>query len=367
MYCLLYPFAFILFTLFMGFTHKGYAQATYPSQKYVCYKSPNRLKIDGKLNENAWERAEWTSEFVDIEGDKQPKPLYSTRVKMLWDDDFFYIAAELIEPNLWATYTERESVIYHENDFEVFIDPDGDTHHYYEYEINALGTDWDLMLTKPYRDQGMAVNGWNINQLQKGIQLVGTLNKPKDTDTKWVIELAFPWKILKECAPNGSKPTDLDQWRINFSRVEWRLTTQNGKYIKEINPQTQQSFPEYNWVWSPQGVIAMHQPESWGFVQFSAQTVGSTKVNFIENPDEIIKWQLRQLYYLEHSYFAKNQQFTDNIDTLLKSNQAISISNLTDLQIQTTQSRFEITSQGTNPQEVWHIQDDGRVWKSEKK
>ena len=30
------------------------------------------------------------------------------------------------------------------------------------------------------------------------------------------------------------------------------------------------SFPhEDNWVWSPQGEIAMHLPERWGFLQFS--------------------------------------------------------------------------------------------------
>ena len=30
------------------------------------------------------------------------------------------------------------------------------------------------------------------------------------------------------------------------------------------------AFPhEDNWVWSPQGEIAMHLPERWGFLQFS--------------------------------------------------------------------------------------------------
>ena len=56
---------------------------------------------------------------------------------MLWDDQFFYVGAELEEPHVWATLTERDSVIFHDNDFEVFIDPDGDTHLYYELEMNA--------------------------------------------------------------------------------------------------------------------------------------------------------------------------------------------------------------------------------------
>ena len=52
--------------------------------------------------------------------------------------------AELEEPEVWATLTERDSVIYHDNDFEVFIDPDGDNHDYYEFEINALGTTYQV-------------------------------------------------------------------------------------------------------------------------------------------------------------------------------------------------------------------------------
>ena len=50
------------------------------------------------------------------------------------------------------TLTEHDSVIFQDNDFEVFIDPDGDNHNYYEIEINALNTEWDLRLPKPYRD-----------------------------------------------------------------------------------------------------------------------------------------------------------------------------------------------------------------------
>ena len=75
---------------------------------------------------------------------------------MLWDDDFFYIAAALEEPHVWATLTEHDSVIFQDPDFEVFLDPDGDNHSYYEIEINALGTVWDLRLVKPYRDGGPA-------------------------------------------------------------------------------------------------------------------------------------------------------------------------------------------------------------------
>ena len=129
---------------------------------YVCYRANAPFTIDGDLSKPTWDAAPWTDDFVDIEGDKQPAPPLRTRVKMLWDDEYFYIGALMEEPHVWATLTEHDSVIFQDNDFEVFIDPDGDNHDYYEVEINALNTIWDLRLVKPYRDGGPALNEWEI-------------------------------------------------------------------------------------------------------------------------------------------------------------------------------------------------------------
>jgi hypothetical protein len=60
---------------------------------------------------------------------------------MLWDDDYFYFAADLQEPHLWATLTARDAAFFQDHGFEVFIDPDGDTHNYAELEINGVVAD----------------------------------------------------------------------------------------------------------------------------------------------------------------------------------------------------------------------------------
>ena len=200
------------------------------AKKYVCYRSSDAIEVDGKANEKSWSAAKWTDDFVDIEGDKKPKPLHRTRVKMLWDDKYFYFLAEMVEPHFWATYKKRDSVIFHENDFEIFIDPDADTHAYYELEINALSTVWDLMLLRPYRDGGGAIDSWDIAGLKKGVHLSGTLNDPSDEDKGWTVELALPWKVLEEANSPDMRPKAGDQWRVNFSRVQWLLDVKEGKY-----------------------------------------------------------------------------------------------------------------------------------------
>src|SRR5262245_14094530 len=112
------------------------AQSPYvPPKGYVCHRAATPPAIDGKLDDAAWRNAPWTDDFVDIEGDLRPRPRFRTRAKMLWDDHFFYVAAEMEEPHVWGTLTEHDSIIFHDNDFEVFIDPNGDNQEYYEFEI----------------------------------------------------------------------------------------------------------------------------------------------------------------------------------------------------------------------------------------
>jgi hypothetical protein len=153
-------------------------------QEYTCKKTSKPLIIDGKMNDSAWRSAPWTQVFVDIEGEAKPKPRFRTRAKMLWDDDFFYVAVEMEEPNLWATYDKHDMVIFHEHDFEVFLDPDGDGLHYFEFEMNAKNTSWDLYLAKPYKDGGKADDGWEIPGLKTAVQLRGTLNNPASPATE---------------------------------------------------------------------------------------------------------------------------------------------------------------------------------------
>ena len=75
--------------------------------------------IDGKLDE--WKSTPRTAEFIDITGKDDLKPYLKTTAMLMWDSNYLYIAAEMEEPHLWATITERDQVIYYDNDFEIFL------------------------------------------------------------------------------------------------------------------------------------------------------------------------------------------------------------------------------------------------------
>jgi hypothetical protein len=131
---------------------KGLEHLFTTPESYITHFTSAAPLIDGNINDKAWQKAAWSNDFRDIEGDKQPLPSLQTRMKMLWNDTCLFIAAELQEPHIWATLKQHDEIVFHDNDFEVFIDPDNNTHQYYEIEINALNTIFDLFMSKPYRN-----------------------------------------------------------------------------------------------------------------------------------------------------------------------------------------------------------------------
>jgi len=311
---------------------------------------------------------------------------------MLWNDKYFLIAAELEEPHVCGTLMQHDSVIFHDNDFELFIDPDGDCHNYGEFEINALNTGWDLRLPKPYKDGGHPDDGWEIKDLKTAVHVDGSINDPRDVDQKWTIEIAIPWSVARSLsdptAPvrtarrKGSvlegydlaaaesheasvdhsasanavvqPPRDGDQWRVNFSRVEWQYDVVDGEYHKVGGHR------EDNWVWSPQWTIDMHRPETWGYVQFS-----SSSVPFRDDESGPAKHVLQRIYYAERNYHDTHQRFTESLDEM----------HLVDIREKTIVGppSIELLDGGFNATAVvrlsdgktqqWHIRDDGRVWR----
>ena len=234
---------------------------------YIVNKINDQINIDGIDDELAWNNAIYTDDFIDIEGSKIPSQ--KTNVKMLWDEKFLYVFAKLYENHIWGDITKRDEVIYYNNDFEVFINPNDDVFSYGEIEINALGTEWDLFLNRPYRLKGKADSSWDINGLKSAVDISGTLNDPNDLDDYWTVEIAIPLKEIEKLNTSGKdeKVISGDIWRINFSRVNWDFEINNGVYSRK--KENGKYLPEYNWVWSPQGIINMHVPENWGYLVFS--------------------------------------------------------------------------------------------------
>lgn len=273
-------------------------------QSYRVPYTSSPVALDGTLSDPAWAKARWTEDFGDIEGELKPKPRLKTRAKMLWDKDYLYIGAEMEEPDLWATLTERDSVIFHDNDFEVFLDPNNFGAPYVEIEVNALNTVWDLLLVRPYRGGGPPLTGWDVKGLKTAVHLNGALNDPSKPSKGWTVEIAIPWSGIKEVCQVPCPPMPGDEWRINFSRVEWHLDAINGQYHKRPG------LPEDNWVWSPMGVVNMHIPERWGVIKFESETSGDETPFLPDGWRE--KLDLAEVWIKQMDHHQKSGMFTSD-------------------------------------------------------
>jgi len=324
---------------------------------YICQKTNSPINIDGVASETEWQNAPWSDDFVDIEGDKMPEPTFCTRIKMLWDAETLYILAELEEPHIWATLDKRDEIVYFDNDFEVFLDPDGDNHNYYEIEINALGTVFDLFMGKPYKSWGKPLIGWDLPGLETAIGLQGTINDPTDTDMRWTVEVALPLVAFRMFLPGKKYPESGDTWRLNFSRVQWKEEIVDGKYQKQINPETGSTFPEMNWVWSPQGVIDMHRPETWGYLIFADQT---NQPKFTENEidpyfDE--KMMLVKLYNQQMEFHSKQGKYAESLFELNKHGRSTNNT----IFIEATSKQFLISMETDDDRRLF-IDHEKKIW-----
>ncbi len=324
---------------------------TFSPPIYHCLPAPGPFHLDGNIEKDFWKDIPYTCDFADISGPDFPVPRFRTRAKMCWDQDNLYIAALLEGDEIWASVTEHDDVIFRDNDFEIFVDPDSDTQKYYEFEMNALNTVWDLMLTKAYRDNGSPINSFDIKGLRTAVHINGSLNEPGPQNISWSVEVVFPFTSFMECLGDKKRPVPGDYWRMNFSRVQWLVDVKDGRFQKRTGSDGQTPLPEDNWVWAPTGVINIHYPELWGFVFFADSPAAQYSIPEIERQ----KWVLRTLYYEQHRYWDENQKFTDNLEELTSQPLPFPVC------IETTRHSFEISCQAADGSGILYLLADGNT------
>ena len=331
---------------------------------YICRRATKPFHLDGNINKPFWEDAPFTDAFLDIEGSHMPTPRFLTRATMLWDDENFYFGAQLDGNEIWGHVTKRDDIIFQDNDFEIFIDPDSDTAQYYEFEMNVLNTVWDLFLPVAYRDNGDALNGYDIHGLQTAVHVEGSINDPDAENKTWSVEVVIPFAAITECLKDRRAPKDGEYYRINFSRVQWKTDIIDHSYQKRTD-ENGKILPEDNWVWAPTGVINIHYPEQWGFVFFSEDAARS---DYAIPEDEYRKWELRKCYYAEQILLDTKGSFSNDLNELKETLKAyapneanVSLRGDLPITVETTSRTFLLSCPSADDAYVLLLHSNGKV------
>ncbi|MBL8828510.1 MAG: carbohydrate-binding family 9-like protein [Planctomycetaceae bacterium] len=200
-----------------------WAQAETPANERVfeCRLASGPIKIDGKADELAWQQAPVIDEFVTGWAKGGPRAATSlTKARILWNDQGFYFLAEMADEDLYSDVTEHDGETWLNDVFEIFFKPADDKPAYYEFEINALNTQFDLYL--PNRGAGNVRRFLKAHKfnLQTAVTLRGTLNNERDRDQGWTLEGLIPWTGLQL---TGGAPSVGDRWRFTLCRYDYSV------------------------------------------------------------------------------------------------------------------------------------------------
>jgi hypothetical protein len=246
---------------------------------YDCLRVAQPIVVDGRLDEDAWQLAEWSLPFVKMDSGA-PVELDS-RVALLWDDDCLYAGFRFEDHEIWGTMTAYHAHVYrHDSDAEIFVQGDGV---YYELGVNAINTIYEVFWTwlepvvqrQDYRTLNRLLStehilyflpragdrlgrsgelAWELPGLKHAVQVDGALNCPEIEDRGWSVEFALPWDGLRALGL-PTPPKEGDVWQIGASRCQHFHDASGGDR-------------SVDWSWNQHGAINMHIPERWSRVRF---------------------------------------------------------------------------------------------------
>jgi len=197
-----------------------------PAMWVPVLRPDQKVLIDGKLDEPAWEHAGSTGALVNV-ATGEPMSLHevSGNVKLLYDDRALYVGFEVFDDDVRGGFDPHEvdPHLWLRDTTEMIIDPDGDgdNRDYYEIQIGPQNLVFDSEFDA-YNLPHVEPNGpfghqeWSA-ELKSAVEVRGTLDDAREDDG-YVVELSLPWSSLRRATRVPPRPGD--NWRMNFYAMQ---------------------------------------------------------------------------------------------------------------------------------------------------
>jgi hypothetical protein len=204
-----------------------------------CRRAVNRIKIDGVLDDVAWDKAQVLTDFSAFW--EKHKARSATKARLLWDDQYLFFCAEMEDADLYADVKEHNGMAWTNDVFELFFKPAEDKLAYYEFQVNALNTQLEMFL--PSRGAGGYQRFAPVGKMgmESAVKLYGTLNDWKDKDKGWTVEGRIPWKAFE---PTGGRLKAGAKWRFALCRYDYSVAYDQPD-LSSTAPLTKSDFHRY--------------------------------------------------------------------------------------------------------------------------
>lgn len=182
--------------------------------RYVARRTKGPIKVDGKLDEPAWQDAPFSAAFVNTMTGAAVDA--QTQVKMLWDDANLYVAFSTDDRDVASSFSTQDDKLWTQDAVELFIDADGDGGDYVELQASPAGVIFDSYLPGHRQNQ----NDWQSGA-RAATQVAGTLNKRGDEDRGFTTEFLVPLAAARGRSPKPlAPPVPGTVWRVNLFRMD---------------------------------------------------------------------------------------------------------------------------------------------------
>jgi hypothetical protein len=139
--------------------------------------------------------------------------------------------------------------------------------------------------------------------------------------------------------------------------VEWDTKAFNGKYVK-LTDSSGRNLPEHNWVWSPQGIVDMHLPQRWGYLQFTkSNNIGTFNLPY----RELQKRYLWLVYYHQKLWQGQHHTYSASLNDFGLQNKVVINNHINTLKIEATKHQFMVLITDEKDKVVSTINQDGLI------
>jgi len=152
----------------------------------VAVRADKAPELDGTLNDANWQDASLVTNFHQREPFERQPPTEKTEVRIVYDSRYLYFGIHCFDSDpkkIVATELRRDADFSVDDNFTVLISPNNDKRNGYTFTTNALGTQFDALIS----DEGR-VNDPNWDGIWKSNGHV--------TQDGWTATMAIPFSTL---------------------------------------------------------------------------------------------------------------------------------------------------------------------------